>query len=150
VFILLKELDENNNNRPRLLTVLCILTFIGSGVSFLANGFLWLTQDAWIEAMEEGAFEVLKDTLEIEAIELLLHVNPTYFLMQTLLFALSITGAWLMWKLKKAGFHLYTVAQILLLIIGKIYIPALPFPIIPLLIVATFVTLYARNLRYMH
>jgi hypothetical protein len=150
VFILLKELDENNNNRPRLLTVLCILTFIGSGVSFLANGFLWLTQDAWIEAMEQGAFEVLKDTLEIEAIELLLHVNPTYFLMQTLLFALSITGAWLMWKLKKAGFHLYTVAQILLLIIGKIYIPALPFPIIPLLIVATFVTLYARNLRYMH
>ncbi|MEJ2594467.1 MAG: hypothetical protein P8100_04930 [bacterium] len=133
-----------------MLTVLCILTFIGSGVSFLANGFLWLTQDAWIEAMEEGAFEVLKDTLEIEAIELLLHVNPTYFLMQTLLFALSITGAWLMWKLKKAGFHLYTVAQILLLIIGKIYIPALPFPIIPLLIVATFVTLYARNLRYMH
>ncbi len=146
----MQELGENKNKRPVLLTVLCILTFIGSGVSFLANSFLFFTRDAWIIAMEEGAFDVLKDTLEIEAIELLLEVDPTYFLIQALLFAFSVTGAVLMWKLKKAGFHIYTVAQLLLLIIGKIYIPALPFPMIPLLIVLTFVTLYARNLRYMN
>ncbi|MCF6342013.1 MAG: hypothetical protein L3J31_04335 [Bacteroidales bacterium] len=40
------EKPENINERPEQLTILCILTFVGSGMSLLSNGFLFLTLDA--------------------------------------------------------------------------------------------------------
>ena len=141
--------DENNKERPGLLTVLCILTFIGSGFSLVANFAVFLTFHTWVKAMEEGVFDMLDGTLEMEAVEMLLNVNPAYFLFQAVFFTMSFVGALLMWNLKKAGFHIYTTAQLLLLIIGKVFMPELPFPVIPLLLAATFVLLYARNLRYM-
>lgn len=144
------EANPNTKKRPDLLTVLCILTFIGSGFSNIVNSLAFLTIDSWAGALEEGAFEVFEGQLEMEVIELLINVNPTFYLLQAVFFAMAVYGAFMMWNLKKAGFHIYTVAQILLLIIGKVYIPSLPFPLIPLLLSSTFVLLYARNLRFMH
>ena len=146
---MLQENSENTAKRPQLLTVLCILTFIGSGFSLLANTMVYFTFDNLVIAMEQGAFDIFRGAIEMEAVDLLLHVNPAYYLLQAVFFTLSFAGATLMWNLKKAGFHIYTVAQLLLLIIGKIFIPSLPFPLFPLLLAATFVFLYARNLRYM-
>jgi len=51
--------------------------------------------------------------------------------------------------LKKAGFHIYTIAQILLLIIPKLFIPNLPFPGMELLISFLFVFYYSRFLKIM-
>ena len=108
-----------------------------------------MTIDSWIDVLEEGGFGLFEGMIQQDALEVLLNVNPAYYLWQALFFALSFAGAFLMWKLRKIGFHLYTMAQLLLLIIGKFYIPGLPFPTIPLLLSATFVLLYARNLRVM-
>jgi hypothetical protein len=147
--LLLPEQDENRRKRPELLTVLCILTFIGSGFSLMANLVALLTRDTWQSAMESGALDMLTGTIEMDALDLLFHVHPAYYLFQALFFAMSLGGALLMWNLNKIGFHLYAVGQISLLIIGKVFIPSLPFPLIPLLLATTFVLLYARNLRYM-
>jgi|GEM_PF-4675939 len=32
-----QQLPDNNQQRPRMLTLLCILTFLGSGLSAFAN-----------------------------------------------------------------------------------------------------------------
>lgn len=140
---------EKPKKRPELLKVLCILTFIGSGLSFLANAIMYLTIDVWKAAYQEGVFSILEGKVEMKMIDLLMNVNPNYYMFQALLFGLSVYGAYLMWKLKKAGFHMYTISQILLLIVSKVFIPSQPFPVVPLLLSLVFVLLYARSLKVM-
>ena len=141
--------DGEQPKRPELLKILCILTFIGSGLSMLANIIMFFTLDLWIQAYEKGLFSVLEDQIKTEVIELLIGISPLYYIIQGLLFLMSVYGAWLMWNLKRTGFHVYVVSQILLLIVSKVFIPAQPFPVIPLLLSLVFVLLYARNLQSM-
>ncbi len=76
-------------------------------------------------------------------------ISPSFYLLQGLLSGVSLTGAIFMWDLKKAGFHIYTIAQILLLIVPKLFIPNLPFPGMELLISFLFVFYYSRFLKIM-
>ena len=128
--------------RPQLLTILCVLTFFGSGLSFIANGIMFLTIDSWKVAYENGVFEVFENQLEMDALELMLNVNPLFYLAQSI-------GAWFMWNLNKQGFHVYAIAQILLLIIYKVFLVSAPFPVLPLVVTITFIFLYYRNLQFM-
>ena len=147
-----EEINQNNQKqefRSQLLTVLCILTFIGSGISLFANGFLYITLDVVREAYASGMFEQFEGTFEMEAVELFLNVNPLFFLVQSTLYFFSIIGALQMWTLKKAGFHIYTISQISMLIAYSFFLPVLPFPFFAAFITLTFVLLYLRNLQFM-
>lgn len=138
---------ENSTQRPELLTILCILTFVGSGMSALANGFLFLSMKPLQQLLEnESTYEFLGTEINLD---FLLELNPVFFLLQTLVLLISIFGAVQMWKLKKYGFHIYTIAQICLLILPKLFINSLPFPTLELLISAIFVYLYSKNLSYL-
>jgi hypothetical protein len=138
---------EENKGRPELLTVLCILTFIGSGISMLANGILFLVFDQVREifSQEEG-YSFLGSEIDFS---FLANISNWFFLSMGLAQALSFTGAYEMFKLKKRGFHLYAIAQITLLILPKLFIPSLPFPLFELMISAIFILLYYKNLQYM-
>ena len=141
---------EKKRIRPDLLKVLCILTFIGSGMSALANSIMFFTLDNWKLAYENGLLDGMGTLINDEAMQVFLHVNPDYFLIQSLFYLFSLSGALLMWNLRKIGFHLYTIAQILLLIAYNLYLSEQPFPLIPLLLSVTFILLYSRNLTFMH
>jgi hypothetical protein len=133
--------------RPELLTILCILTFIGSGASLIANGFLYLTFDQVKEIIgQQEALNFLGSEIDLS---FLLAIKPIFFLIQALLYVLSVFGAFQMFQLHKIGFHLYTVAQILLLIFPKIFIPMLPFPFFELMVSTVFIFLYYKNLQFM-
>lgn len=135
--------------RPEFLKFLCIISFLGGGLSLVTYGFMYFYFEEWVIAFNEGQFDELMGTLDMEAIEVFLNVNSNFFLFQALLFGLSILGVYNMWKLKKLGFHMYSIAQILLLITQQVYLPSLPFPLIPFLLTLTFILLYARNLSFM-
>lgn len=105
--------------------------------------------DLWLQAYSEGDFETLISGFNMESIEMFMNVDKTYFLFQAILYAASLTGVYFMWNLKKTGFHLYTVAQVLVLILQQIYFPSLPFPFLPFIITLTFVLLYFTNLKHM-
>ena len=140
------EINEPKN-RPELLTVLCILTFIGSGTSLLANGVLYLMFDQFKELIEQqSVFSLLGSDVDLS---FLLDIKSDFFLAQLLIYALSLYGAVQMFQLRKIGFHLYTIAQIALLIIPKIFVPVLPFPFFELMVSAVFVYLYYKNLHLM-
>jgi len=128
---------------------LCILTFIGSGSSALANNIMFFTIEDWRLAYENGLFENLGKLFEDEALQILMNVNPGFYLLQSVFYLISLIGAILMWNLRKTGFHLYTVAQILLLISYNLFLSSQPFPFIPLLLSVTFILLYAKNLSFM-
>lgn len=140
---------DTTQQRPPMLTLLCIFTFAGSGLSSFANLALYLYYDLIKQMFEKGQLRFLNGSIEKESMKLLINVSPDFFLFQGILYLLSLIGAIMMWKLNKTGFHFYAIAQILLLIIYEFYIPGAPFPIIPLLFSIIFILLYYRNLRFM-
>lgn len=110
--------------RPTFLTVLCILTFIGSGWGAASNLFsliafspeaivaqiqqvttMTATEGApsWIASLMGSSIAVLQTTI--------MH-GPAIYSLLTLFSLISLGGAILMFNLKKIGFFLYAFAQI--------------------------------------
>lgn len=144
-----QQQPDNNQQRPRMLTLLCILTFLGSGLSAFANLVLFAFYDLFHKMFEAGQFDLFKEQLDMESFKVLMDVDSGFFLFQGLLYLLSLSGAVMMWNLRKTGFHFYAVAQILLLIVYELYFTGAPFPLMPLIITIIFILLYFRNLKYL-
>ncbi len=141
-------MEKNQNQqlkRTTLLTVLAVLSFIGGGMSIFSNAFLYFYNDEVKQLVESGALQSFSD-MNLN-LDLLLSISKDFFLLQALTNILSVFGVYLMWNLNKAGFHFYTIAQIILLIIPKLYLPGLPFPWFELSLSLLFVYLYAKALK---
>lgn len=141
--------ENNENTRPDFLKILCILTFIGSGLSLVSNLLMFLTIDIVREYYQNGMFDFLEENMDLNVLDVLVSINSTYFILQALVFSLAIYGTYTMWNLKKLGFHIYVIAQIILLILPQVFLPGLPFPTFELIISTIFVLLYAKNLQFM-
>jgi hypothetical protein len=129
-------------SRPELLTILCILTFIGSGLAAFSNLVLFLTYDEMDSLMKEL-------DIGFEEITLLLSGGKSFFISGFFLYSISLAGAMAMWKLRKVGFHLYAAAQVFLLVLPLVSIDDFPFSIGGLLVTATFILGYATQLKFM-
>ena len=118
---------QQTNQRPTFLTVLCILTFIGSGLSLLFG---------LIGLVAAGALESVSAYLPVG-------VDSGLFksIILIILMAGSLYGAIQMWKLKKLGFYIYAAANVVLLILG--------FSIWSLIFTALFIVLYGLNLKHL-
>ena len=135
---------ERKPERPNFLTILCILTFIGSGMNFISTLFITVFYQQFTAVMES-----ISDTLKLPGMEMILEAKPIYFAVSALIYAGSLFGAFQMWKLKKRGFHIYAVFQILL-ILAPMYFLHLPIPsILDLFLSGTFVIMYSLNLKFM-
>ncbi len=104
---------ETVKKRPTLLTLLCILTFIGSGYLFLTFLFLSFSTDL-IPQMLEVLQNMNYPEESMKLLEQMAGVAGWKFLMLSFSYALAVIGAALMLKLNKIGFHLYIISQILL------------------------------------
>lgn len=162
-------LDDNYGPKPvpTFLKVLCIITFVVSGLGFLGSlfGFLTFNADLQMAQMEEaivqmensfakagnpfgsGFMEWYKNML-LETIENY-RLNSGISLLSALL---SVVGAFFMFRLQKIGFHLYVVSCILSL--STIFL----FTISPLvtltyvlsgIFLIAFIIMYATNLKHM-
>lgn len=118
---------EGAKQRPTFLTVLCILTFIGSGLGLLFG---------LIGLFAAGAIESLGKYLPLG-----LDSGLFKSIILLILMAGSLYGAILMWKLQKLGFYIYAAANVILLILG--------FSIWSLLFTALFIVLYGLNLKHL-
>ena len=112
----MNELEQNEPpKRTQLLQVLCILTFIGSGLSLVSNLTMFMLIDMINELYNNGSFSIWLEGMNAEAFEILISVDRSFFMAQAAVYVLAIFGAYQMWNLKKIGFHFYTIAQILLI-----------------------------------
>ena len=118
---------QTTNQRPTFLTVLCILTFIATGLGLLF-GIIGL--------VAAGAIESFAKYLPVG-------VDGGLFkaIITLVLVAASLYGAIQMWKLKKLGFYIYAAANVILLIMS--------FGIFSLIITAAFIVMYYLNLKVM-
>lgn len=144
-------MEENNypqqsqkQTRPLLLTVLCILTFVSTGISILSSLLIPAFSEVIVEMFKMPQFAAEANPEAIKVIQ----AGWGYYMVVLLLTSVSLTGAILMWTLKKNGFHFYTIANIVLF-----YLPILwfgfPFNILGAFFPAAFIALYAIHLKYM-
>ncbi len=137
-------MEEQKPERPVMLTFLCILTFIGSGINFLSGILIFAFFDTFRILLAD-----LGKTMDLPGMDILLDAKPVFFLANSLCYVLSFAGAWMMFNLRKTGFHLYTIAQILL-IISPMYFLKLPGPsIFDVILSGVFIILYATRLKSM-
>ncbi|NQV02685.1 MAG: hypothetical protein HQ542_08575 [Bacteroidia bacterium] len=130
--------------RSQLLTILCIFTFIGSGLNTFSSLFIASFFDTFLVVAEEFG-----ERFNLSGLEMLLNATPGFFLISGILYFGSITGAVMMWQLRKAGFHVYTIAQILLLITPMYFLKMSGPSILELLFSGLFIILYSTQLKQM-
>ncbi len=114
--------------RPTFLTILCILTFIGSGLAVL----MYLLGIFGIGALNNLLGSYAGATADAGVLKPILML---------VISAASLYGAVMMWNLKKLGFYLYVAAQVLLLVFG--------WGILALVFAVLFVVLYGLNLKHL-
>jgi hypothetical protein len=155
--------------RPTLLTVICILSFIAGAVGLWSgyrNAFTSAPQEAIEEArvkMEEAQAQMgdanmpmmqeMFDSAIIMAEKAAEHAREMGY--GEIFFALiSLFGVWNMWNLKKMGFWIYLAATIGGLAMPLAFLGGGLMTIIGLgfsgLISVVFIILYAVNLKHMH
>jgi len=127
-----------------LLKILCVFTFVGSGLGFLSFGIIALIHGYFSKNLSLIPLEQNRDL-----IEMLLSAGRLFFFLNALLYGVSFAGAILLWRMKKAGFHLYTVSQILLLILPLAYIKGFPMAAGTIFLSILFVWGYSGFLKYM-
>ena len=148
------ESQKTNGKRPDFLTVLCVLTFIGSGFSFLSQIFSFTLYDIIPDFYRETAnsFSGVFGKSYSEAASMIADTFASipryYFIILACVYALSIAGAILMFLMHKIGFHLYIVSQLLILGLPLLIIHS-GFNLFNLLLSLLFIILYARFIKIM-
>ena len=119
----------STKSRPKLLTVLCILSFAGIAISLI------------------GYFNSYYQYVEMQAL------NASSFIVMAGFELIILAGVVLMWKLRKTGFYIYLSVKLISLaypfltgtadtVLGIFVLPAIILGI-------AFIILYASQLKYM-
>jgi hypothetical protein len=127
-----------------LLRILCVFTFVGSGLAFFSYGIIGLVHNYF-----SANLNLIPDEQNRELIELMLSAGRTFFFLNTILYAISFAGAVFLWRMRKVGFHLYTASQLLLLILPLLYIQGFPMPGITIFLTILFIWGYSGFLKFM-
>lgn len=165
------QLDYNEQplERPTLLKVLCILSFIYIGLSFIFSLVSVFGGPQSEEEMVAQKVELLEANDELrdsnmdglaDMMEQMTRMNESInanFYMASVISILALLigfyGVFSMWQGKKIGFHLYIVYS--LISVGQLYLFVSPSDIpsiaiiFNLIIAATFALLYSRKLHWM-
>jgi len=149
--------NRTNNNqqarRPQLLTVLAVLSFIGSGLSLFSNLMTILFYDTIvninIEELEELYPAMFADPTFQNSLSIIAEAGRSFFAFSTLAYAGSLFGVYKMWHLQKEGLHYYAISQIVILLLPLIFI-SMKMPVMPSVLLTTlFVLLYFRSFKMM-
>ena len=154
------NIEQEEPKRPEMLTVICVLSFINAvynGISnFVSFAFYDSFQTVFAQMRNgEGMFadmaEQLGDNWEMfaQASSLAFSVGRGYYFLETILYVASFIGVLMMWRLQKKGFHVYTIAQCLMIIMTSIFVTNKigGFPFGPIFWTAAFVFMYASHYK---
>ena len=154
--------------RPVFLTVLCVLSFIGTG-GMLISGLMGFISGPLSNEELEKSFSTLNSFSTMfgstEEIQLVLEktiekqriINSSFYLnslINTVVYALGLVGVIFMWKQRKLGFHLYVIYSLLAMTAVYVIVPislVLQAEIIQSAIFSTiWIGLYAINLKHLN
>ena len=134
--------------RRRTLRIVLVLSMIGSGFYFINHTITGIAQPAMKSAYESGAIKLSEQMATYTvAIEQMLETPRSFFLCSALLYAMSLCGAIFMWNLRKSGFHMYTLAQMLILLIRVLFLGRESLPLGDIMLTILCVLYYYISLR---
>ena len=109
--------------RPTGLTIWCILSFANAVYQFFVGLMTYFSynviknmfsDEEYLDMMEK--YGMGEEQME-KATGAILAVGRSYYMYTALLYVASFIGVLYMWKQMKKGFHIYSIAQILILIV---------------------------------
>ena len=120
-------LDENTRQRgTRTLHILLILSFVYTGMWTLCHFMLGLTDPDMRQAMLEVYQSMAEKNESFSAYaifcEKIFAVPQWYYIICGLLDAISFIGLLLMWRIRKNGFHSYTLAKLMLMLMPLLFL----------------------------
>jgi hypothetical protein len=153
---------EEPRKMPEMINVLSILTFIGSGLAIIAQLYyftaakrLYDTSMAGLEKLDQAPAWArnLQGPDPAGVIQRTFDNRFPICVMTIVAAVLCIIGAMQMRKLKKTGFYIYLIGELLPWLTTFIFIGAIAFGglaiIFGILFTAVFIILYATQLKYL-
>ena len=148
-------METTEQKRPTGMTILLVLSFINACWNILRSIIMYFTTPIMSKMLEDGQFEEMTQSFSAfgedftkamtDSMNILTQISPNYYLILLVLFIASLVGVIKMFKSDKRGFHIYSIAQILMLIDASVFVYPLqkPSPFISdLLLTAIFILLY--------
>lgn len=119
--------------RPTGMTILLVLSFINACFQIFSSMIMYVGTPMMQEMLASGQmeeviqqFSAFMDENMMEAymneMSFRASLNPNYYLFNFILYVGSLAGVLKMFKLHRIGFHTYSISQILLLIVGVVFI----------------------------
>ena len=141
--------------RPTGMTILLVLSFINACWNIIRSIVLYFTTPKMVEMYQNGQFDEMMAPFSgmgedftnamNDAMHIFSQINPNYYLVLLVLFIASLIGVLKMFKGDKRGFHIYSIAQICMLIDHSVFVYPLqkPSPFTSdLIITILFILLY--------
>ena len=125
---------EATEERPTFLTILCILTFIGSGFGILSSILFIVGAGALMSFLGSMGGATGGGGMAYLGISLVLSIASLY-------------GAIQMWKLKKMGFFIYAGAGVVGIILPFVF--GMGFTAVGAIIPLAFIVMYYLNVKHM-
>ncbi|MBQ0160647.1 MAG: hypothetical protein KBT28_08525 [Bacteroidales bacterium] len=115
------ELDEQKYRvNLKTLHILLTLSFINTGM-YLLSGLISTTMLPSMSQYYNANSSLFPDEFGI-LLERALNIPQWYYLLGVVLDAASIVGLILMWRLRKNGFHCYTLSKLLLIMLPVLFL----------------------------
>ena len=145
---LISKNQNSDGEKPLMLKVLCILSWIYSGLSLF---FLLIYKLIVSDQIKEQMYKVMNgDQQSVDVLKEQFNYIDKTSTWLILLFLIEIFFVYMIWGLKKTGFMGYVIVQILLVLVNFIVLPFnysvfFNLSITPMI----FIFLYGVNLKYM-
>ena len=141
--------------RPTGMTILLVLSLINACWYILRSIIMYFTTPIMTKMLDDGQFEEMIQSFSsfgedftnamTDSMNMLTQISPNYYLILLALFIASLIGVIKMFKNDKRGFHIYSIAQLCMLIAHSVFVYPLqkPSPFVSdLLLTAIFILLY--------
>jgi hypothetical protein len=155
--------------RPTFLKVLCILSWISTGIALISGIINIISGPFSEEQMTDQKVEMIKSIDELRTLDMTgladlfekiqrmtESMNAQFYYVQfvsLIVVVLGVFGIFKMWNRSKLGFHLYIIYSLLSVLTVYLFVAPIDVPsivvIINLVISAIFVFMYSRNLKWM-
>ena len=137
----------NMNERPVLLKVLCILSWIGSGIQIFVSTLYSLFIN---ESVKQEMYNLLPNQEMIYMYKDIFNLMDKTSIWYLILYLGNVAFVYMIWNFKKMGFYGYCLIQVLILLVPY---SVNPFDFNQLLISAIFpiifIVLYGVNLKHL-
>ena len=147
--------STNQKKRPVGMTILLVLSFINACWNIFSSLITLIVKPRITEMFNNGEFEKLMQPFSAkdeefakamnETMQVFSQIDSKFYIILLVLFIASLVGVIKMFKGDKRGFHIYSIAQICMLIDNSIFVYPLqnPSPFLSdMMLTAIFILLY--------